>query len=55
MFHINDVLVGRRVSIDTGCGEYEFATIVAVSDKTCNIKVQTDDGEVLIGSQWDDV
>ena len=53
MFHTNDDLVGHRVMIDTGYGETELATVIAVSDKTCNIKVRTDDGEILVGSQWD--
>ena len=54
MFHTNDDLVGHRVMIDTGYGETELATVIAVSDTTSNIKVRADDGEILTGNQWDD-
>ncbi len=54
MFIKNDDLVGNRVYIQTGYGEDELATIIAVSDTTDKVKVRTDDGDVLVGNQWDD-
>ena len=51
----NDELVGRRVAIYTCHDECEEATVLAVSDRTGNIRVLTDDGEILIGNQWDDL
>ncbi len=49
-----DDLVGKRVTIYTACGEEEPATVLAVSDRTTNIKVRDDDGDILIGNQWDE-
>lgn len=52
-WNYKDELVGQRVSVYTGYGDCEDATVIAVSDSTSNIKVRTDDAEILIGNQWD--
>ena len=54
MWRTDDELVGTRVAIWTERGEEEFAIVLAVSDRTSNIKVKAEyDGEILIGNQWD--
>ena len=53
MWIINDEMVGDRVAIQTEPGEWEDATVIAVSDHTANIKVKADDGDILIGNQWE--
>jgi hypothetical protein len=52
-FVTNDSMVGERVVIYTGDGGDELATVIAVSDCNANIKVRADDGDILIGNQWD--
>lgn len=46
-------MVGERVIISTAYGEDETATVLAVSDRTANIRVRADDGDILIGNQWE--
>ena len=49
-------MVGQTVEIQTLYGEYEMATVLAVSTTTTNIRVRShDDDEIMIGNQWDDV
>ena len=54
MWNTKDDLVGRRVTIYDSMGDDETATVLAVSTRTANIRVITDDGDVLVGGQWDD-
>ena len=50
----NDELVGQRVLIYTGYGDEEPATVLAVHRQLDLIKVRADDdGETLIGNQWE--
>ena len=52
----DDELVGRRVFIITSqCDDGEEATVVGVHPTNTVIRVRTDDGEILIGNQWDDI
>lgn len=51
----NDDLVRRRVEIETAFGDFEEATVLAVSDRTANVKVRADDGEVLIGGRFEEI
>ncbi len=53
MWNTDDSLVGQRVWINCGYGDEEIATVLAVSTKTANIRVKTDDGRVMSGNQWD--
>ena len=55
MFITNDELVGRRIEIHTGQDEWENAIVIAVSDRTANIKVRTDDGDTMIGGEWEEI
>lgn len=55
MWNVNDGLVGRRVEIETSYGDFEEATVIAVSDRTANIKVRADDGDILIGGQFEEI
>ena len=50
-----DELVGRRVVIYTGHDEEEEATVIGVHPTHSTIRVRTDDGEILVGNQWDDI
>ena len=50
----SDSIIGRRVAIYTAHGDCEEATVIAELHNG-TIKVRTDDGEVLIGNQWDDL
>ena len=49
----SDPMIGERVIISTAYGEEEAATVLAVSDRNANIKVRADDGDILIGNQWE--
>ena len=53
MWNTADELVGQRVEIYTSQGDSEIAVVLAVSDRTSNIKVRSEDGAVLIGNQWE--
>jgi hypothetical protein len=55
MFITNNELVGRRVEIQTAQDEWETALVIAVSDRTANIKVRAEDGDILIGGQWEEI
>ena len=52
-WNTNDPLVGERVMIFTMFGDGEPATVLAVSDRTANIKVRDQFGDVMIGNQWE--
>lgn len=52
-WNYEDEMIGERVQIWTAYGDYEDATVIAVSDSTTNIKVRTDDAEIMIGNQWE--
>ena len=52
-FTTNDELVGQRVWIEDGYGDGEEATVIAVSTGSYTIKVRADDGDVLVGNQWE--
>ena len=54
-WNTDDELVGRRVWIETAYGEGEEATVLGVHPNNYTIRVRCDDGEVLVGNQWDDV
>ena len=54
MWNTNDELVGERILIDCGYDEEE-ATVLAVSTTSARIKVLTDDGDVMVGDQWEEV
>jgi len=54
-WNTTDELVGRRVWIETAYVEGEEATVLGVHPNSYTIRVATDDGEVLVGNQWDDV
>jgi len=55
MWITDDPMVGGLVYIQTGYGETELATVLAVSSVSTNIKVKAhDDGAILVGNQWDD-
>lgn len=49
-----DALVGKHVVIITGYGEEEHAVVLAVATKSTLIRVQTDDGDILIGNTWEE-
>ena len=53
MWNTLDPMVGERIEIATGYDEFEVATVIAVNTRNANIKVRADDGDVLIGNQWD--
>lgn len=55
MWTTDDDMIGQQVAIYTADGESEIATVLAVSDRNANIKVRADDGEILIGNQWDEI
>ncbi len=50
-----DEYVGTRIEILTGPHEFEMATVVAVSTVNGNLKVRADDGEILIGNQFEEI
>lgn len=52
-WNITDELVGRRVICSDGYDEFE-ATVIGVHPNSYTIRVRDDDGEILIGNQWDD-
>ena len=54
-FTTADLMVGQRVSIETGYGEEEVATVIAVSTRTTTIKVRAENGDILCGNQWEPV
>jgi len=54
-WNTKDELVGRTVAIYTGIGDTELATVLAVSDTGYSIKVRTEDDDILVGNQWDDI
>ncbi len=55
MWNTNDKKVGEKVLIYTGYGKWETATVIAVAMTNANLQVRSEDGEILIGDQWDDV
>jgi hypothetical protein len=71
MWNTNDELVGQRILIGRSgvsqrtaratsrsfnCGyDEEEVTVLAVSTTTANIKVLTDDGDIMVGNQWEEV
>lgn len=54
-WNTTDELVGRKVIVYTVWDEEEFATVLAVHNLIDSIRVRTDDGEILIGNQWDEI
>lgn len=52
-FTTDDEMVGQRVWIYSSHGEGEPALVLAVSTRNANIRVLADDGEVMIGNQWE--
>lgn len=54
MWNTNDDLVGHRVTIYTTHDD-EPATVLAVSTRTANIKVIADNGDIMVGGQWDEI
>ena len=53
MWITSNEMVGQRVAIYTSYDDEEEATVIAVSDRNDSIKVKADDGEILIGNQWE--
>lgn len=53
----HDELVGKKVFIYLAyAGDEEIATVIAVAkDDSGRIKVLAEDGEVLVGNQWEEV
>ena len=51
-WNTDDPLVGERVIIFTSYGEEEPATVLAVHDRIDSLRVRADDGDILIGNQW---
>ncbi len=54
MYITDHNLVGQTVTIYTCFGEGERATVLAVSDTSDKIKVETFDGDILTGAEWED-
>ena len=44
-----------NITWNTAYGEGEEATVLGVHPNSYTIRIATDDGEVLVGNQWDDV
>ena len=54
-WNTTDELVGQRVEIYFADGETEEATVIEVHTQNANIKVRADDGEILIGNQFETI